>query len=184
MTEQYQQPSINLADTILGVPLFEASEFDAVNPVGLTDTTGARFLNPTARSGMEYILPPAGEPTGDAGQIIFTRPGIYQSTITVGLSGGASAVGITWIQPGGVRPLLTTDPTAGIFSPPSDFESLRSYGFTQLDPVIVCSGLLFITPLFTTLPFTAYVNITPSAASSAVPTYTSIQIARISPLGS
>lgn len=185
MTEQYQQPSINMADTRPGVPSFSATEFDPVNPVGTVDTTGARFLNPGFQAGIEYVLPAAGTVTGDAGQIIFTKPGIYFVQIVVGPKAGATGIGLTWVEPDGTRPALTTDPATGIASPPADFVSLRAYGLDTANTVVVCSGLLLITPQVSVdFPLTAYVNITAAAAASATPTFTQVDITRIAPFGS
>lgn len=185
MTEQYAQPSINVADTLFGLPAFTATEFDAVNPVGTVDTTGARFLNPSFQAGIDYVLPPAGDPNGDAGQIIFSRPGLYFVKIVVGPKAGAAGVGITWVEPGGSRPALTTDPATSIGSPPADFEGLRAYGLDEANTVVSTSGLLLINPLVSAdFPLTAYFNITAAAAVSATPSFTDVNIFRVAPLGS
>jgi len=145
VTEQYAQPSINLADTGPGVPVFLAVAFDPVNPVGTTDTTGARFDGVFAQSGIEYFQPPIGDPLGDAGQIIISRPGVYLVTYSIGLTGGATALGITWENPNAVgpRPLITNDPAAppGINSPPAGLTFLRAYGRNNAPPSHQPGGL-------------------------------------------
>lgn len=185
MTEQYAFPTINLADTRPGQPAFSVTEFDPVNPVGTIDTTGARFLDPGFQGGIEYNLPPVGDPGGDAAQIIFTKPGLYQVNWVVGPIAGATGIGLTWIEPDGTRPALTTDPATGISTPPSDFVGLQAYGFESASTVLVASGILRITPnISVDNPLTAYCNITAAAATSATPTFTNIEIQRIEPLGS
>lgn len=185
MTEQYAFPTINLADTRPGIPGFSAREFDAVNPVGTVDTTGARFATPGFQGGIDYVLPPVGDPGGDAGQIIFTKPGIYQVNWIIGPIAGATAVGITWVEPDGSRPALNTDPATGISTPPSDFVSLQAYAYEDAGTVLTGSGLLRVTPQVSVdFPLVAVVNITAAAASSATPTFTQVDIFRIAPFGS